>query len=453
MNVLSTIYRIVAMTVPVMMFQIIEFSNNFIDAIMMGRYDALLLGPVSLAGTFYALSVVFFVGILIITGSLIGQASGAKNYPMMVRVVQAGAMLAILFVIILLIWFINIEQVLSLLWFGDTLTEQMAAYLDGRMYALFAIMAIPFRMFLVNQKLFKQILFVNLVSLPINIVLNYTLIFGNFGVPEMGIYGAGLATGLSMCIAMVMVIICATLRGRKQNIPLWRGFPNIDMQYKKRIVKLGVGIGFLITAELILFTAINAYAGIFSPIKIAAWGVVFQIWNMLFAIVLGIAEACNIYLAEESGRRDRLAYIQGFWIYIGFMTLMCVVFAIFCVFIPQMFINIILDPSDSNYLQISTLASAIFPIMAIGFIIESYVQIIGRSLMAMSDTNCMPYVMWLSYGIIGPAVGYVWVFHFGGEVMALMITIIISLLLATVLGGWRLYYMTRPSHIFYKVKT
>ena len=100
MNVLSTIYRIVAMTVPVMMFQIIEFSNNFIDAIMMGRYNALLLGPVSLAGTFYALSVVFFVGILIITGSLIGQASGAKNYPMMVRVVQAGAMLAILFVII-----------------------------------------------------------------------------------------------------------------------------------------------------------------------------------------------------------------------------------------------------------------------------------------------------------------------------------------------------------------
>ena len=48
---------------------------------MLGRYNALFLGPVNIGGTFYALSVVFFVGILIITGALIGQASGAKKLP------------------------------------------------------------------------------------------------------------------------------------------------------------------------------------------------------------------------------------------------------------------------------------------------------------------------------------------------------------------------------------
>ena len=453
MTLWKNIQHILIMTVPVMMFQIIEFSNNFIDAIMIGRYDALLLGPVNLAGAFYALSVVFFVGILIMTGSLIGQASGAKNYPMMVRVVQAGSMLSILFSVILFIWFMNIEYALSLLWFDDTLIDHISTYLDGRMYSAFAIMAVPFRMFLVNQKLFRHILFVNILAIPLNVVLNYALIYGNLGMPELGLYGGGLATGISMCSSMVLVILFASLRGRKQNISLWQGFPNIDMYYKKRIVKLGMGIGFLIVSELILFSVMNAYAGGFDPVKLAAWGVVFQVWNVLFASVLGMAEACNIYLAQEAGKRDRTAYLKGFWIYIGLMTVWCSIFAVLLIFYPLAPIGVILDVNDVHYAQISLLAKGIFPILMVGFIIEAYVQIIARSLMAMNDTNCMPYIMWLCYGVIGPAVGYVWVFHYGGEMHALMGSIIISIALTAVLGGWRVHYMTRQERIFQKVQT
>ena len=232
--------------------------------------------------------------------------------------------------------------------------------------------------------------------------------------------GAVWQRGFPCVTTMVLVVICATLRGRKQNIPLWQGFPKIDLYYKKRIITLGVGIGFFITAELVLFTSMNAYAGGFSPIKMAAWGVVFQVWNVLFASVLGMGEACIIYLAEEAGKRDRITYIKGFWIYMGLISIWCMLFSLLLLVFPDIPTRIILQSDDVHYAQISTLAQSIFPFMVIGFIMEAYVQIINRSLTAINDTNFMPYAMWLCYGLVGTVVGYIWIFIYGGDLHALM---------------------------------
>lgn len=451
-TLIQNIRSIVAMTIPVMTFQAVEFSNFFIDSVMVGRYDALLLGPVSLAGAFYALSVVFFVGILVMTGALIGQAVGAKNPQMLVRVVQSGLVLGVIFTAILVAWLLNLKHILAL-WFAPDLVEHIGAYLDGRVWGVVSVMVIPLRTFLVNQKLFKQVLIINFCALPINIFLNYTLIYGHFGMSELGVYGGGLATGITLAISSVLLVIFATLQARKKSLPIWKNFPSFDVYYKTRIVKLGVGLGLFITAELLLFTIINAYAGMLEPIKIAAWGVIFQLWNIGFAFTIGVGEACGIYLAELAGKRDRGAYMQGFWIFMGIITVVCVWGASAMLAFPYTFINILLDTAGEHYIHISSLAYGIFPWFMVAFFVESYLQIICRSLSAMNDTSFTPYVMWGAYGGLASVLGYVWMFVYGGELYALIGTIIVAVFVAKILCAMRLYWMTRPERIFYKVKT
>ena len=104
----------------------------------------------------------------------------------------------------------------------------MRDFIAGKKYSVLIFVAMPFRYFLVNQGIFRQIIFLSMMVFPLNILFNYVFIYGYGFIPEMGVYGAGIATSVSVITSSVLLWIFASNYAQKQGIKIYHKFFEID---------------------------------------------------------------------------------------------------------------------------------------------------------------------------------------------------------------------------------
>ncbi|MGB1360830.1 MAG: MATE family efflux transporter [Alphaproteobacteria bacterium] len=449
----NTIKNLSKLIFPVVALQLIEFSSAFIDSIMIGQYDPISFGGVSLAGVFYYTFFAFFLGVMMMIGPLIGQANGANNKRLIARNVRSGVWIGILFVIIFGIILYNIDAICKAFNFSTELTYQVTEFIDGKKYSILIFIAVPFRYFLINQGIFKHILTLSIMTLPMNILFNWMFIYGKFGVPEMGIYGAGLATSLSVIINSLLLITIATLKAKQQEINLWVRFWKIDFEIFKKILILGIPTGIAITLEMVIFSISNVYVGQFDKYSISAFALTIQIWNLLYGTILGIAEGTSIYTANQAGKKDRTEIIKAIKIGFGFLLILNTVVALIIFNFSNNIFALMLDSSADSYIQIVNLVNPIVYLFMIAFLVESISQIPTKFLQSINDTKYIPIIQLIGYGIIGPLLGYVLCFIYDYKLDGIYISIIIGIFISAFTMNMRAYYSIHKDRIFKKVET
>jgi putative MATE family efflux protein len=136
-----------------------------------------------------------------------------------------------------------------------------------------------------------------------NVLLNYALIFGHWGCPEMGTAGAGLATTLSSTLAFILYAAFYSLTSvRKTYSGLWWGY--LSMVDLKQVLRISLPAAFQNFGVIIGFATFMVIMGMVNTVALAATEIVFNILSFSFMPAMGFLYATQTLVSENIGSGD-----------------------------------------------------------------------------------------------------------------------------------------------------
>lgn len=178
----------------------------------------------------------------------------------------------------------------------------------------------------------RVVVLVNAVGTVVNAVLDYGLIFGHWGLPEMGIAGAGLATACG-CAATMLTALALYARPRHEAVyRTWSGW-RPDLHHLRRLLRFGLPNGLGWSMDMISWTMFTVFVGWLGAAPLAATMLVFNVNASFLVPMLGIAQGVTVLVGQRLGENrpdlaERIAWV-GYAISAASMTTLAVGLASF----------------------------------------------------------------------------------------------------------------------------
>ncbi len=238
--------RVLNLAIPAVISNVLYTFQNIVDAMMLGRYGnpAISLSSAGIGGMFYYLTFPLVMGITTGGVAMIARRWGEQRYS------EAEYTFENLYILLILISIpISIFAVL----FGWTLPVALGAnekVVTGAYHYIMGIFVFyPFAVFMAAYQASLRAagdtrtpMNVDIFANLWNVFWNYTLIFGNFGFPQLGILGAGLATGSSYLFGSAIYLIMQKL-GMLRIHPELLSRRRSDWRMLKKMVRIGIPAG------------------------------------------------------------------------------------------------------------------------------------------------------------------------------------------------------------------
>jgi MATE family multidrug resistance protein len=229
-----------------------------------------------------------------------------------------------------------------------------------------------------------------------NALANWALIFGHLGFPELGLYGAGVATGLSRGFMVVVLVAVIWLFGfYRDNWVAWsrRAF---DAAALRQIFAFGGPVAIQMSLEVWAFSAATMLAGRLGAVALAAHTIAMNLAALAFMMPLGISQGAVTRVGNLLGRGDPWGARRAAWVAIGMgagvMTVSAVAFVSLREFLPTLYTT---SP------DVIALAAAILPIAAL-FQVFDGTQVAGCGVLrGMGRTRPAAWFNFVGYWVVG----------------------------------------------------
>jgi len=275
----------ISIFLPILIYQLANFSASFVDTTMTGQYDTLHLAGVSMATSlwipFFDLLIGIVSALVPIIGHHLGQGKKEKIASNFYQFIYLSLGLSlILFALV----FVGAPLVLAHLGL-EPLVEGVA---KNYLWYL-ALGIIPLLLFSTIRSLFdalgltKLSMYLMLLLLPLNGTFNYALIYGAFGFPEMGGAGAGLGTSLAYWGLLLISLLVAAKHPKVRAYELWKIRP-LDKKGLIEGIQLGLPIGGTFFAEVVIFSVVGLVMAKFSSLIIASHQAAMNFSNLMYAL-------------------------------------------------------------------------------------------------------------------------------------------------------------------------
>lgn len=316
---------------------LLTYGVNIMDTLMLGRYSQDAMSGVSLCNQVQYLLQMLVVGAgegAVVLGSQYWGKGRLESIPHIIGVALrfGGALAVLMFGVVLFFP----HQLLSLL------SNDAAVIAQGAKY--FQIICFTYIIFTVTNILVASLRSIGIVkigyvisgsTLVINVCLNYCLIYGNFGFPELGVRGAAVATLVSRCVELLIVIYYLKYKEHRLNLTL-RKLLHIDTSYIRDYTRVSSPV---LINQALWGVAQMVQTGILGHLGgdvTAANAIAVQVFQVLSVVAYGAASASGIVVGRTigEGNEQRLHplvhTLQVLFIAIG----LCSGFAIFALRVP-----------------------------------------------------------------------------------------------------------------------
>ena len=316
---------------------LLTYGVNMMDTLMLGRYSQDAMGGVSLCNQVQYLLQMLVVGAgegAVVLGSQYWGKGRLEPIPHIIGVALrfGGALAVLMFGVVLFFP----HQLLSLL------SNDAAVIAQGAKY--FQIICFTYIIFTVTNILVASLRSIGIVkigyvisgsTLVINVCLNYCLIYGNFGFPELGVRGAAVATLVSRCVELLIVIYYLKCKEHRLNLTL-RKLLHIDTSYIRDYTRVSSPV---LINQALWGVAQMVQTGILGHLGgdvTAANAIAVQVFQVLSVVAYGAASASGIVVGRTigEGNEQRLHplvhTLQVLFIAIG----LCSGFVIFALRVP-----------------------------------------------------------------------------------------------------------------------
>ncbi|MBX8513767.1 NorM family multidrug efflux MATE transporter [Pseudomonas cichorii] len=362
---LKELWIILRLAGPLIASQMAHMLMVFTDTVMMGK-----IGPEALAGgglgaATYSFVSFFCVGVMAAVGTLVSIRHGANDAEGATRLTQAGLWLAwgMALVAALLLW--NLEPIL--LRFGQTevnvhMATQFLTTLPLALPGLLTFMAL--RGFTSALGRAGPVMTISLAGAGANFALNYMMIHGWFGLPNLGLMGIGLITAIvTNCMALALALHIRR-HPAYAAYPIRKGLWRLSSSHLKELWNLGLPIGGTYAVEVGLFTFAAFCMGAMGSTQMAAHQIAVQTVSMAFMIPVGISYAVTMRIGQHYGAGNVLMARTAGRLGISFGGAVMLMFGLLFWLAPHQVIGLFLDLDDPAFTEIVILAVKLLAIAA-----------------------------------------------------------------------------------------
>ncbi|MFS0752293.1 MATE family efflux transporter [Oceanobacillus sp. 1P07AA] len=427
---------------PILITQVSINLMSFFDTMMSGQFSASDLAGVAIGSSLWVPILTGINGIVLSITPIIAHLIGAKNKQDIPQVIQQGMYLSVaLSVIIILIGGLALDPILQAMSLEKEV-QHIAKYylitLGTGIVPLFLFHTI--RSFMDGLGQTRSSMIIILISLPINVVLNYILIFGKFGIPAFGGIGAGIATSLTYWIISGISIFMIHRVYPFRNYKVFQKILPPTLSYWWDQLKIGLPIGLAIFFETSIFSAVTLLMSEYNTNTIAAHQAAMNFAGLLYMLPLSVGMALTIAVGFEVGAKrfqDAKSYT-----YMGIVGGLLI--AIFAGIILYTFDDIVarLYNSDPQVIELTKQ----FIIFAIFYQLADAIGApIQGALRGYKDVNMTLVIALISYWIIGLPTGYLFANYTALEPFGYWVGIIVGLSAGAIALLARLLFIQRKS--------
>ena len=424
---------------PLVIAQLAQMGTGVVDTIMAGHYSAVDLAAIAIGYNIWLPLYLLTLGIMLATSVIVAQDFGAGNVQRIRDTLPQALWLSLLLGALVGPLCYNTDAVLSLLDLEPGTGTKALDYLRAVAWGLPATVIFQaLRCHTQGLGIMRPFAVASVIGFIANIPLNYMLIYGKWGAPELGAAGCGLATAISMWLAPGLIGIYMLMNKAVRHYLPPAKLVAPQMLLILEIVRLGLPIGLTFFLEIGVFTVVALMIATLSSDAIAAHQIAWNVWDVIYMplISMGSAMATRVGHAIGSGELQRIAVSvktgMAITILIGLVS------TIVILAIPGPLISVY--TSDT---EIRMIALRLVQLAALFIVIDS-VQVAGSFVLrAFKDTRFPFLVMCLSYWCLALPLSW-WL---GLKVAttpadgtaAIWQALIAGICVSTVFIGWRLY--------------
>jgi MATE family multidrug resistance protein len=431
---------------PVMLSQLGQVAVGVADSMMVGRLGALELAASSLANSIFFVILMFGIGISMGLTPLVSKAYGKGKTNQISRLFSNSLLINFLASLSLFGVVVLFSQNLSILNQREEVEVLALPFLLIITASLVPLMVFQtFKQFVEGLSQTKQAMYITIAANLVNVFLNWLLIWGHWGFPELGFLGAAWATLISRVLMMVLMgaYVLSSKRYSEFNIQLVRFKPNWTLC--QRILKIGVPTGFQFIFEVSAFSAAAIMMGWISVNALAGHQIALNLASISYMMATGLATAGMIRVSHYVGKEDfkgmREAGLVAFGMVATFMLVCALLFFVLRFFLPTLYID---DP------QVISLAASLLVLAGL-FQLSDGIQVVGLGVLrGLEDVKVPTIVTFLAYWGLGLPLGYVLAFEMGFAEKGIWIGLLIGL---TLTAGMLLYRFDQLSKRKVKAKT
>lgn len=394
---------------PVVVGMVASFSMNFVDTLMAGRLPdkEVSLAAIATGGAIWSAVLMFILGVLMALQPVVAQLDGAGNQAEGGAAARQGMWISlgasIPFVAILLFG----GALLQLMTVDAEIIPTAVKYMDALTWGAPAIcLMLLLRFFSEGSGHTRPTMYVGLVGVMLNVPLNYVLMFGKLGMPELGAQGCGYATSIVMWAQFAIMFFYIRWNRHYTDFELFKRWDWPHWASISRLLRIGLPIGGAIFVEGSLFVGAALLIARLGALPASAHLIAINFSALLFMVPLGLASAVTTRVGNALGRGEpeaaRYAGLIGFVIVLFTQTLG----AASMLLVPEFIVRIYTNDAAITSIAVTLLFySAIFQY-------SDGVQICAAAaLRGLKDTMVPMFINILSYLIIGLSVGYYLTFN------------------------------------------
>jgi MATE family multidrug resistance protein len=306
MTFLHHIRRTLALGLPLAGAQVAQVLIGVTDTLMLGRYSVEALAAATLAHSLFFSLFILGSGFAYAVMPMAASAAELGDATRVRRATRMGMWLSAIYALAVLPLTIFSGPILRAMGQAPDLAADAQAYLRIAGFGLMPFLILTvLRSHLSALERARPILYATLAAVVLNAAINWLLIFGNLGAPELGLRGAAIAS-VAVQVASAAALGLYAARGPGMAaFEIWRNPHRPDWPAFAEIFRLGWPIGLTHLAETSLFAASALMMGWLGTVPLAAHGIAIQIASMIFVIHLGLASAGTVRVGQAFAARDR----------------------------------------------------------------------------------------------------------------------------------------------------
>ena len=344
---------------PMVLTNLAQMGQGATDVVMMGWLGPRALAAGALGTNLYFGAMIFGLGLVTATAPMVARQIGRSPHSVrdVRRTLRQGLWSACLVSLPLWLLLWQAEPLLRLLGQDGELARDAALYLHALQWAILPFLAyLVLRSFLAALERPRAALIVMVFAILLNAFLAFGLMFGRFGLPLLGLVGAGIATTISSWAMFLGLAFYLILTPRFRRYRLFGNFWRPDWERLVEFWRIGLPIGATMALEVSVFNAAVFLMGLIGADSLAAHQIAIQIASLSFMVPMGLGQAASVRVGRALGSGDRLGVAHAGWAAFflaeSFMALMAILFLL----VPERFVGVFLSLNDAGNAEVVRLA-------------------------------------------------------------------------------------------------
>lgn len=419
---------ILSLGLPLIGSQLAQFGLHVTDTVMLGWYGILPLAAGVLGASSFFVVFILGSGFAKAVMPMVAAAHANDDEVQVRRVTRMGLWLSILFGVLCypLFWFSG--PVLLLLGQKPDVAALGQDYLRMAGLGMIpALMVMVLKGYLAALERTQVQLWVTLAAVPLNAMLNWMLIFGHWGAPELGVLGSAIATVTVQIASLLVLCLYAALLPSLRRYQIFLRFWRPDWPGFAAVFRLGMPMGLTGLAESGLFQASALMMGWIGTVELAAHGIALEITALTFMVHVGLANAITVRTGRFHGAGDRAALRLGAKVAIGLSLAFAGLTVLAFLTFPVPMISLFIDPASPERGAIIAIGTTLLACAALFQLFDS-MQVLALGMLAgVQDTKVPMALASVSYWIIGIPASYALAFPLGFGAVGLWLGLVIGL--------------------------